>query len=262
MVPSGRKATSKSHHLISTASKTSMTGRLHPVETEDVVLPRKRAPHQAKAVRNWKRAKALPDLSDSDSDSEEVSDRSDAIDPVYSEDSSPERSEAAPPAVEAEQEADKSAILDPQGKPLFDPDALHNPCSAYWYPTTHVAIYIANRVRKTLDKATRSKLRAECPRPTRSQTWPRDPRSGSQDSFLVKPGWKAKKGLDYSLRNCQDKVLDILWPIAKIFETALTEGTPIDLLAIRGWIQSGICLIGNTNTAFATEQRKAILIKN
>ncbi|CAH2300700.1 Hypothetical predicted protein, partial [Pelobates cultripes] len=145
MVPSGRKAMSKSHNLISTASKTSMTDRLRPVETEDVVLPHKRAPHRAKAVRTWKRAKALPDLSDSDSDSEEVSDGSDTIDPVYSEDSSPKCSETAPPAVEAEQEADESAILDPQGKPLFHPDALHNPCSADWYPTTHVAIYIATR---------------------------------------------------------------------------------------------------------------------
>ncbi|CAH2295856.1 Hypothetical predicted protein [Pelobates cultripes] len=44
-------------------------------------------------------------------------------------------------------------------------------------------------------------------------------------------------------------------------ETALTEGTPIDLLAIRGWIQRGICLIGNANTALATKRRKAILMK-
>ncbi|CAH2318967.1 Hypothetical predicted protein [Pelobates cultripes] len=142
MVPSGRKATCKSHHLPGAASKTSMKDRLCPVETEDVVLPRKRAPRRAKVVRNWKRAKALPDSSDSDSDSEEVLDGSDTVDLVYSDNSSPKRSETAPPAIDAEQVTDESAVLDPQGEPLFDPNTLHNPCSADWYPTTHVAIYI------------------------------------------------------------------------------------------------------------------------
>ncbi|CAH2312196.1 Hypothetical predicted protein [Pelobates cultripes] len=94
MVPSSRKASCKSHHLPGAASKTSMTDRLRPVETEDVVLLRKRAPCRAKVVRNWKRAKALPD-----SDSEEVLDGSDAIDPVYSDNLSPKYSENAPPAI-------------------------------------------------------------------------------------------------------------------------------------------------------------------
>ncbi|CAH2249385.1 Hypothetical predicted protein [Pelobates cultripes] len=72
MVPSGRKATCKSHHLSGATSRTSKTDRLRPVEIDDVVLPRKRAPRRAKTVRTWKRAKALSDPSDSDS--EEVSD--------------------------------------------------------------------------------------------------------------------------------------------------------------------------------------------
>ncbi|CAH2283765.1 Hypothetical predicted protein [Pelobates cultripes] len=124
MVPSGRKATGKSHHLTGVTSKISVTDRLRPVENEDVVLPSKRSLHREKAVRIWKRAKALPDSSDSDSDSEEVSNRSDASDPVDSDNSSPERSEPAPPAIDADQEADESAILDPQREPLFDPDTL------------------------------------------------------------------------------------------------------------------------------------------
>ncbi|CAH2247976.1 Hypothetical predicted protein [Pelobates cultripes] len=44
MVPSGRKATCKSHHLSGATSRTSKTDRLRPVEIDDVVLPRKRAP--------------------------------------------------------------------------------------------------------------------------------------------------------------------------------------------------------------------------
>ncbi|CAH2275062.1 Hypothetical predicted protein, partial [Pelobates cultripes] len=54
--------------------------------------------------------------------------------------------------------------------------------------------------------------------------------------FLGKSSCKAKKGLDYSLRHCQDKDLDVLGPVVKIFdmvEAALTEGASIDLLAIR-----------------------------
>ncbi|CAH2310799.1 Hypothetical predicted protein [Pelobates cultripes] len=74
------------------------TDRLRPVEIDDVVLPLKRAPRRAKTVRTWKRAKALSDPSDSDSDSEEVSDGSDDIDPIISDNSSPERSDTAPPA--------------------------------------------------------------------------------------------------------------------------------------------------------------------
>ncbi|CAH2301130.1 Hypothetical predicted protein [Pelobates cultripes] len=67
MVPSSRKATCKSHHLSGATSRTSKTDRLRPVEIDDVVLPRKRAPRRAKTVRTWKRAKALSDPSDSDS---------------------------------------------------------------------------------------------------------------------------------------------------------------------------------------------------
>ncbi|CAH2299958.1 Hypothetical predicted protein, partial [Pelobates cultripes] len=113
----------------------------------------------------WKRANALSISSDSDSDSVEVSDTSDLIDPVYCDDSSPERSVTVAPAIEAEREVDDSTILGPQGKPLLDPYAQHNPCSAEWYPTDHVAKYISTRVRKPLDKAMRNKFRAECPHP-------------------------------------------------------------------------------------------------
>ncbi|CAH2293627.1 Hypothetical predicted protein [Pelobates cultripes] len=235
-------------------SKNAFADRLRLVDTEDVVLPRKRATHRAKAVQTWKRVKALSDSSDSDSDSEEVSDGSNAVDPVYLEDSSSERSVPATPAIEARREADDSAILE---EPLFNPDALHNPCSAEWYPTDHVAKYFATRVRKPLDKATRNK------RPTVPNmacvTKDVDPKIAQ---FL---GWKAKRRLDFSLRNCQDKLLDVLGPIAKIFnmvEAALTEWAPIDLLAIRGWIQCSICLIGNANTALATVRRKVILMKS
>ncbi|CAH2274376.1 Hypothetical predicted protein [Pelobates cultripes] len=83
----GRKATAKTHHVGVHASKTDFTDRLHPVNIEVVGPPRKRATRQAKAAQTWKRAKALTDSSDSDS--EEVLDESDEIGFNESEVSSP-----------------------------------------------------------------------------------------------------------------------------------------------------------------------------
>ncbi|CAH2284477.1 Hypothetical predicted protein [Pelobates cultripes] len=60
---------------------------------------------------------------------------------------------------------DTDSILDPQGEPLFDPDDLHRPQSADWSPSDHMARYVS-RLCKPLDKATKNKLRAECPYPT------------------------------------------------------------------------------------------------
>ncbi|CAH2322124.1 Hypothetical predicted protein [Pelobates cultripes] len=147
------------------ASKTELTDRLCPVTTEVVGPPQKRATRQAKAARTWKRAKAPRDSSESCSDSEEVSNESDDIGSSESKVSSPDRSLARKAVIATNDTAEASAILDPQGEPLFDPDALENPRSAEWFLTEHVARYIAARIRKHLDKATRNKLRAECPRP-------------------------------------------------------------------------------------------------
>ncbi|XP_040275286.1 uncharacterized protein LOC120990501 [Bufo bufo] len=82
--------------------------------------------------------------------------------------------------------------------------------------------------------------------------------------FLAKTGWNPKKGLDSALRSCQDKVLDVFGPLAKIFElaeAARTEGSPIDPEELRGWTQRAICIAGNANTSLAIERRKAILFK-
>ncbi|CAH2319866.1 Hypothetical predicted protein, partial [Pelobates cultripes] len=68
---SGRKATAKTHHVGAHASKTDFMDRLRPVSIEVVGPPRKRATRRAKKARTWKRAIALSDSSDLDSDSEE-----------------------------------------------------------------------------------------------------------------------------------------------------------------------------------------------
>ncbi|KAM8977614.1 uncharacterized protein RCH25_047525 [Pelodytes ibericus] len=260
----GRKASCKTHHTQPITSKKLKMGMATPA-TEAVVTPRKRAQYRAKSVRNWKAAKAALDYSSSESFAEEVSDESDEPDTdIPSEEDIPDNS-AEVGLVTLPVPTDTATLLDPQGEPLFDSDNLQHPRSAEWFPADHIAKYIAARVRKPLDKITRNKLRAECPRPTvpdlACDTPEVDPKIAQ---FLGKSGWKTKKGLDFSLRVCQDKVLDIMGPCAKIFElveTGLSNDTPVDLPTIKGWIQRVICLIGNANTAIATERRKAILLK-
>ncbi|KAM8930673.1 uncharacterized protein RCH25_006588 [Pelodytes ibericus] len=258
----GKKASCKTHHTMPHASKLIKMGKATPAE-DVVVTPRERARYRAKTVRSWKSAKADNDSSQSDSMSEEVLEESEDPDILISEDEFPvgQTVGQVPPLVPTE----TSALIDLQGEPLFDPTNLHHPRSAEWFPTDHIAQYIAFRVRNPLDKASRNKLRAECPRPTvpdmACDTPEVDPKIAQ---FLGKTGWKTKKGLDFSLKVCQDKVLDIMGPCAKIFElveSGLSTDTPVDLPAIKGWIQRVICLIGNANTALAVERRKAILLK-
>ncbi|KAM8975733.1 LOW QUALITY PROTEIN: uncharacterized protein RCH25_020573 [Pelodytes ibericus] len=258
----GKKASCKTHHTMPHASKLIKMGKATPAE-DAVVTPRERARYRAKTVRSWRSAKADNDSSQSDSMSEEVLEESEDPDVLISEDEFPvgQTVGQVPPLVPTE----TSALIDLQGEPLFDPTNLHHPRSAEWFPTDHIAQYIAFRVRNPLDKASRNKLRAECPRPTvpdmACDTPEVDPKIAQ---FLGKTGWKTKKGLDFSLKVCQDKVLDIMGPCAKIFElveSGLSTDTPVDLPAIKGWIQRVICLIGNANTALAVERRKAILLK-
>ncbi|CAH2315561.1 Hypothetical predicted protein [Pelobates cultripes] len=105
----GRKATAKTHHVGVHASKTDFTDRLHPVNIEVVGPPRKRATRQAKAAQTWKRAKALTDSSDSDS--EEVLDESDEIGFNESEVSSPCQSPTRKASITTVESADTYAIL-------------------------------------------------------------------------------------------------------------------------------------------------------
>ncbi|CAH2293746.1 Hypothetical predicted protein [Pelobates cultripes] len=89
---SGRKATEKTHHMGKQISKTIFTDRLRPVTDEDMGPPRKRASRRAKTVRAWKWAKAQTEISDSDSDQEEVLSEPEEMGSLESENSSPERS--------------------------------------------------------------------------------------------------------------------------------------------------------------------------
>ncbi|XP_044141355.1 uncharacterized protein LOC122931355 [Bufo gargarizans] len=156
-------------------------------------------------------------------------------------------------------------LTDPSGEPLFDPDSLHHPRSAEWLPLEHVSKYLEARVRCPLSKEARNKLRAECPRPVIPnrvcETPAVDPK---MTQFLARSGWNPRRGLESALRSCQDKLLDIFGPLAKLFdlaETAKAEDKQVDPLELREWVQRAICIAGNVNTSLAIERRKAILFK-
>ncbi|CAH2281995.1 Hypothetical predicted protein [Pelobates cultripes] len=133
---------------------------------QPVVGPQLRAPHRAKSVRKWKRAKALIESSNSESGQEEAQSESEEEDSDDSNNQLLENDSVTFTGMDHKDGADDSALVDHRGEPLFDPDTLQHPRSSKWYPLDHVAKYIAARIRKPLDKVARNKLRAECPRPT------------------------------------------------------------------------------------------------
>ncbi|XP_040276167.1 uncharacterized protein LOC120991412 [Bufo bufo] len=230
--------------------------------------PRKRArTRRAERTRNWKSARALQEM-DSDSD---IGSEEEALDDAF------EEAEEDPSGVMEDNplpgcssllsaaDAMPAPLTDPSGEPLFDPDSLHHPRSAEWLPLEHVSKYLEARVRCPLSKEARNKLRAECPRPVIPnrvcETPAVDPK---MTQFLAKSGWNPRRGLESALRSCQDKLLDIFGPLAKLFdlaETAKAEDKQVDPLELREWVQRAICIAGNVNTSLAIERRKAILFK-
>ncbi|KAJ1148390.1 hypothetical protein NDU88_001227 [Pleurodeles waltl] len=83
-------------------------------------------------------------------------------------------------------------------------------------------------------------------------------------TFLKKYNKDPKKGIDRALRACQDKLLDISGPLAKILELALQAketGASIHPEVLAGWTQCAICFLGNANCALASERRISVLLR-
>ncbi|CAH2284322.1 Hypothetical predicted protein [Pelobates cultripes] len=235
-------------------------------------LPRAKEP-LAWLKRLWKRARAHEEGLDTDRSAEADSDVLD-----YASYDEVESGEDLPPTgvtssgtpyktrgLLAGSAGDGAALLDPQGNPLLDTDDLRHPRLAEWEPPGHITRYVARRMRTPLSKEGRNKLRAECPRPSLPGSACKTPEVDPQIAqFLNKSGWKPKKGLDFSLKGCQDKILDTLGPLSKLYElldAAKAGNSALDVDVAIGWVQRAICLLGNANTAMSAERRKAILLK-
>ncbi|KAJ1081024.1 hypothetical protein NDU88_001211 [Pleurodeles waltl] len=123
----------------------------------------------------------------------------------------------------------------------FNPEDIIHPCSSSWTPPPEVALYLQEHIRAGFDKDVRARLRAECPTPDIegkvTDTPDIDP---TMVTFMKKWAKDPKKGLDHAWRSCQDKLLDLSDPLAKIFEMAFLakkSNTLIDPDVLVGWAQ-------------------------
>ncbi|XP_056388928.1 uncharacterized protein LOC130283441 [Hyla sarda] len=158
-----------------------------------------------------------------------------------------------------------NVILDSLGEPLFHPDAISHPRSGDWSPLPHVAQYIELWARKSLDRSSRNKLRAECPRPFIPNKVVATPEVDPiLMKYLLKSGKFPKKGIERSFKTIQERILDLMGPLTKILnlaEHAAASDEPVDVRQLRGWAQRAICLAGTANTTCSVERRRSILMR-
>ncbi|KAJ1155268.1 hypothetical protein NDU88_008002 [Pleurodeles waltl] len=150
----------------------------------------------------------------------------------------------APPPKKSKLSSSNSASMsDSQGVPMFDPSEIHHPQSTEWFPAEHVGEYVASRLRTPLDKQTRTKLRSECPRPllhsNMSSTPSIDP---SLITFFTKFGKGPRKGVDKAWSTCQEKLLDVVGPLKRIFD--LAESARLEQAAVNPKELSLWCTMG------------------
>ncbi|XP_078533880.1 uncharacterized protein LOC144820113 [Lissotriton helveticus] len=156
-------------------------------------------------------------------------------------------------------------VYDSEGLPMFDPSSIRHPNSTEWLPSHHVGEYISARLRLPLEAAVRSRLKSECPKPALPDKITLVP-SIDQPllTFFSKFGKDPRRGVDKAWSTCQDKMLDIVGPLARIFdiaESARLEGSDLSADDISMWVQRAFCLLGNANAAITHERRKGLLIK-
>ncbi|KAJ1215174.1 hypothetical protein NDU88_002783 [Pleurodeles waltl] len=82
--------------------------------------------------------------------------------------------------------------------------------------------------------------------------------------FFTKFGKDPKKGVDRAWSNCQDRLLDLVGPLTRIFDLAKDaklEGSHVDPDTLSNWAQRAICMLGNANSHISQERRKILLLR-
>ncbi|XP_078524939.1 uncharacterized protein LOC144798029 [Lissotriton helveticus] len=156
-------------------------------------------------------------------------------------------------------------VFDSEGLPMFDPSSIRHPNSTEWLPSNHVGEYISARLCLPLEATVRSRLKSECPKPALPDKITLVP-SIDQPllTFFSKFGKDPRRGVEKAWSTCQDKLLDIVGPLARIFdmaESARLDGSDLSAEDISMWVQRAFCLLGNANAAITHERRKGLLIK-
>ncbi|XP_078527912.1 uncharacterized protein LOC144802049 [Lissotriton helveticus] len=156
-------------------------------------------------------------------------------------------------------------VFDSEGLPMFDPSSIRHPNSTEWLPSHHVGEYISARLRLPLEATVRSRLKSECPKPALPDKITLVPTIDQPLlTFFSKFGKDPRRGVDKAWSTCQDKLLDIVGPLARIFdmaESARLDGSDLSAEDISMWVQRAFCLLGNANAAITHERRKGLLIK-
>ncbi|KAJ1138203.1 hypothetical protein NDU88_004594 [Pleurodeles waltl] len=129
-------------------------------------------------------------------------------------------------------------LLDLLGEKLFESKDIRHPRGKEWWPLDHVASYIKVRLRNPLERIERNILRAECSRPVIDEKMFLIPNLDSgMETYLFKLGKDTRKGLEKSLKQVQDKLLDVLGPLGRMFDTvedAYLKGEDLDVHLLRG----------------------------
>ncbi|XP_056385340.1 uncharacterized protein LOC130281768 [Hyla sarda] len=272
------KSARKSHHCTDTATSAMLPTPLsggHSLAADP--LPEGSNPFTGKrpsareevdtnrVKRSAKRIKPDSYVDRSDSESESVSDDSEHSAFDSGEDDGCDEDEVQPSGSSHNDDVSVNAVLDSQGVPFFDPEAIKHPRSGEWTPIPQVAKYIEAWLRKPLDRGNRNKLRSECPRPSVANKVAVTPELDPiLVKYLLKSGKNPSKGLDRSFKSVQDKLLDLLGPLTKILnmaEQAVAAGTQVDAEVLRGWALRATCLLGNANTAMSSERRRSVLMR-
>ncbi|XP_069059232.1 uncharacterized protein [Pleurodeles waltl] len=156
-------------------------------------------------------------------------------------------------------------LLYAEGNPMFDPKLIFYPNSTEWLPSDHIADYITAKLCLPLDKQVHAKLRSECPSPSLPLHITSTPSvDSSMITFFSKFGKDPRKGVDRAWSVCQDKVLDIVGLLARIFdmvELSRLNNDSIDPEELSLWIQQTFCLLGNANSAMIHKRQKGLLLK-
>ncbi|XP_078540259.1 uncharacterized protein LOC144825323 [Lissotriton helveticus] len=156
-------------------------------------------------------------------------------------------------------------VFDSEGLPMFDPSSIRHPNSTEWLPSHHVGEYISARLRLPLEATVRSRLKSECLKPALPDKITLVPTIDQPLlTFFSKFGKDPRRGVDKAWSTCQDKLLDIVGPLARIFdmaESARLDGSDLSAEDISMWVQRAFCLLGNANAAITHERRKGLLIK-
>ncbi|KAJ1177605.1 hypothetical protein NDU88_002858 [Pleurodeles waltl] len=155
----------------------------------------------------------------------------------------------------------KDSLMNPLGE-MFRPYNIRHPRSADCWPMDHMAQFIKKWIKIPLDKEVRSVLRVACSRSVIEGKACLIPNLYSELlTFLFLMGRDPRKGLEHSLKQGQDKLLDVVGPLARILDMA-EEGhineCPVDLELLSGWSEKANA---NANAGLSAEKRRVILFK-